>query len=293
MNAGNRKPLRGPPRLDRSVSRRLLLIALSVALLVPSPLASGGHPPEEEAEAFTHITLSVEDLPPGETVVHHLLSPEGPLRAGWIYIIYGGVQGEGQVVVNLTHAGDLTDRFVWTGGAFHKNSTKIQGTGDHDLVLWNPTNDTVRYAFYYDQSCNCAGKSIPLPGGFVLFNNKFQAGREVTYDLFVYDEAITLKAALAAYDPERSTADWPEDFDILEEKTVSGKDWLNFTFTPEETATYYVFYEAVAGASPEEPVMLTPIIEVESDEGEAPASVVAWLFLALVLLVGAARRRVA
>ena len=268
-------------------------VAVALLLLLPlaPPPALAGHG-ADDYEAFYHLNLDVQDLGPGESRTHHLLSPEGPLRAGWIYIIYGGVLGNGSVEVRLVHDNETHERFVWQGGSFHKNSTKIQATGDHQLILRNPGNETVRYAFYYDQSCNCAGKVIPLHGGFVLFNHRFPAGREVSHRLYVYDENITLKAALATYDDSQPTAHWPEDFALLDEQTVTGKDWIEFRFTPPATGTYYVFYEALAGAG-QEPVQLTPIIEVEAaDTDEAPgAGLVALLVLVGLALVGRRRRQ--
>lgn len=266
---------------------RILVVVLITAAL--SATSVGAAHPEHGGDTLGHLDLDVQDLAPGETKVHSLLSEEGPLREGWIYIMYGAVEGPGRVVVNLTFEGEVADQFVWTGGAYHQNSTKIRASGMHDLELWNPTNETLRYAFYYDQSCNCAGKVIPLPGGFVLFNHVFEAGRTVTYDLFVYDEAFTLNAKLASHDPDLPTGHWPTDFEVLDERTVSGKDWINFTFVPETTGTYYVFFEALEGGSPDDPVRLTPLIEVEDEEAApAPAAL-----LGVLLLVGllATRRR--
>ena len=212
-----------------------------------------------------HLCVDVQDLAPGETKVRGLTSPEGPLRAGWIYIIYGGVQGNGSVIAELRSDNASVERFVWTQGQFHQNSTKIQVTGNHTLHLTNPSEtESVRYAFYYDQSCNCIGKLIPLHGGFVLFNYVFPEGRTAHFDLFVYDARHTLHGAVATHDESLPTAHWPDDFAILDEKTVTGRAWLNFSIVPEETGTYYVFLEALAGADPNAPIDLTPVIEVEA-----------------------------
>jgi hypothetical protein len=273
------------------VSSRLASAAIAIALVMGLPAGFAAHP-EGGERPLGHLHLDVRDLGPGESYVHHVESVEGPLRAGWIYILYGYVEGDGHVIVELDHEGNVTDRFVWTGGGYHHNSTKVRHSGAHDLTLTNPTNATLRYAFYYDQSCNCDGKVIPVPRGFVLFNHDFEAGREVRHALYVYDEAITLRARLATHDKDLATGNWPADFRVLDEQTVDGQAWIEFRFTPPVTQTYYVFYEALRGGSPQDPIVLTPVIEVQDDDHErAPALLAIALVLVLVGAVAIAARR--
>lgn len=264
----------------------LLLVALG-AIPMPGDAAHGEHPPACNDEVFFHLCLDIYELEPGETKIRHLSSPEGDLRAGWVYIIYGGVDGQGTVTATLEANGEPVDQFVWTPG-FHKNSTKIQQTGPHDLVLHNPSNDTAaRYAFYYDQSCNCAGKLIPLPGGFVLFNYELPADTDVTIRFPLID-GWGLEGAVARLDPDAQFARWPADYTLLMQSKAEDKGWLTFDFHTQERGTYYLFLQETKGASPSEPITLTPEITVHEDVEDAPGAASGILLAALVAVIGLA-----
>lgn len=260
----------------------VLVFALGSSLAAGHTAGPAATDPENGAEGFLHLTVEVRELGPGESRHHDLATDEGPFQAGWVFIAYGGVQGNASVVVNLTHEGTPVDQWVWTPGEYHKNTTRLQDTGNHELTLWNPSKvDKTRYAFYFDQSCNCVGKQIPLPGGFVIFN----------YDLPAHKKAYVglpsipgwkLHAAVATLD--QATANWPDDFQILTQGGVEGRGWLNLTWTTPRTARYFVFVEALEGASIEAPVDLTPLLETQGANAPAPGGVL----LSFAVVVAAA-----
>lgn len=257
-------------------------LGLVLVAIVFAPAASA----HEGGTGFHHLSVEVRDLNATEARSYHLESDEGPFREGWVFLVYGGVEGSGRVVVNLTHANRTVTQWEWSGGAFSKNTTRLPGTGDYNLTLWNPSASKVRYAFYFDQSCNCQMKVIPLPGGFVLFNYDFPAGR----DAFVGFPTLPgwhVKGAVATL-KEGTEARWPQDFDILVENARRDRGWINFTFKTPTTARYYVFMEALAGATVENPVTLTPLVEADPPKAPAPSAFV--MILAVGIMAFAWRR---
>lgn len=242
----------------------LLLILLAASAAPPGAAHEGG-------PGFHHLSVDVRELNATESRSYALESDEGPFREGWVFIVYGGTEGPGRVIVNLTHANRTVTQWQWGAGSFHKNTTRLPATGGYNLTLWNPSDARVRYAFYFDQSCNCQSKVIPLPGGFVLFNYDFPAGR----DAFVGFPTLPgwhLQGAVATL-REGTEAHWPQDFEILVEQEARDRGWINFTFKTPTTTRYYVFMEALAGASLENPVELTPLVEATAHRAPAPGSI--------------------
>lgn len=179
------------------------------------------------------------------------------------------MEGAGSVVVNLTHAGTVVDQWTWAPGAYSKNTTRLPATGDYNLTVWNPGPESTKYAFYFDQSCNCQMKVIPLPGGFVLFTYDFPASREA-FAGFPTLPGWHVRGAVATL-REGTQGRWPQDFDVLVEKEARDRGWINFTFQTPTTTRYYVFMEAPAAASLENPVTLTPLVEAPAAKAPVPA----------------------
>lgn len=270
--------------------RALLVVTILAAAMVLVGAAAADHP------ALDHLHVIVEDVEGGDT--HRIpinSTTHGDLRAGWIYILYAHAEGNHSLQVELEMNGTQVDRFTWMPGGFNTNTTKIQETGPHELAITNPGNSTVRFAFYYDQSCNCDGKQIPLPGGVVMFNYPFPADAPVKV---AYPIALDwhVKGTLATHDDGLSTAHWPEDFEILEETEAqgpgagqTGRNWLNFTFQTDKEQVYYVHLKALHGAQ-DSPVVLSAEIDVDEAEA-APAPPLALFLLFATLAVGALRHR--
>jgi hypothetical protein len=273
----SRGNLYGPAIIGGPVKRVPFLLGLSVLLLLPSSAAhmteEGCH--EESETNLCHLTLNVKDLPAGDEHVYALHSErlEGDFPIGWIVTAFAGIQGDGQVLANLTLASETRHTWTWSANTYSSNSTRVDAAGHYELRLKNPGTTSVRYAFYFDQSCNCAVKFIPINGGFVLFNYDLPADRDVRIGFPTID-GWHLKARLALLTDERG--EWPRDFEVLETLEQKNKGWLRFDFHSEKAATYYVFVEAPEGVTngPDgRPVAveLTPLLEV--DEG---STVPAW-----------------
>lgn len=241
---------------------------LGVLLVVTSATPVTAH---QGGTGFHHLSVDVRQLNATESRSYALESDEGPFREGWVFIVFGGLEGPGRAILNLSHANRTVTQWQWDSGSSHKNTTRLPATGGYNLTIWNPSAEKVRYAFYFDQSCNCLDKVIPLPGGFVIFNYDFPAGR----DVFVGFPTLPgwhIRGAVATL-REGPNARWPQDFDILVEREQRDRGWINFTFQTPATTRYYVFMEAVAGASLDDPVTLTPLVEAKARQASAPTIV--------------------
>lgn len=259
-----------------------------------APAALADH---ESADGFVdHFRVHEDTLEPG---AEHRLpiqsASHGDLRAGWIYILHAIVDGNHSLQASLQHKHEPVAEYTWHHDTPTTGYTKIQSTGAHELVITNPGEQAVDYRFYYDQSCNCEGKMIPLEGGSVMFNYPLPAGSEIQLSYPVVRD-WHLKATLATYDETLASADWPQDFQILEEQEaegpgngISGQRWMNFTIAPPANQMYYVHIEALNGGSPQEPVMLSAIFDVHA-EREAPAPLVLPMILLALGLLTLGRR---
>lgn len=257
-------------------------------MLVVATIPVGqAHMDDCKADTLCHMTLNVKDLPPGEEHAFKLHSERigGDFPVGWIVTAFAGLQGNGSVHANLTLDNETRQSWRWDANTYSSNSTRVTETGHYELRIHNPGTTSVRYAFYFDQSCNCAYKVVPINGGFVLFNYDLPADRGVRLGFPTID-GWHVKGTLALLDDDRGR--WPQDFravSILEQKN---KGWLQFDFHTEEAATYYVFVEAIEGVTQgpngPQPVELTPLLEVEEKKSPAPGAVAAALLLGAAAL---------
>lgn len=249
----------------------LLLLAF-----LPSAAAHGG---------MGHLSVEVEDYAPGQTVVSTIDGGnEGPLRKGWVFALGSIVQAPGRLEVSLARDGAVSDRYVWEDGVTHFNTTRLVVDEYVDVRIHNPTNQTVRAGFYFDQSCNCAGKTIPLPMGTVLFNYKFPAKGQVHIEVPIL-EGWGVDAVIATLPPNGKT--WPTDFDVLVRSNKTTPGMLKFDFRTAEAGEYFLIITATQGVVfPPEPgkeFELTPLVEVTEGGGSpAPSVLVAALAAASV-----------
>jgi hypothetical protein len=267
-NGGKEPKDLGAPALASPVQRLFvgLIVLAATMLLLSSVNAHRGDCGAGAEAALCHLTVNVQDLGPGLEHTYRLHSErvEGDFPEGWILTAFGGVQGTGLVLVNVSTDGETRHQWTWSGNRYSSNSTRLDRSGDYELRLFNPGGETVRYGFYFDQSCNCAAKLIPLNGGFVLFNYDLPADREVRLG-FPTIEGWHLRGSLALL--RNSSGEWPQDFSILQTAEQQGKGWLQFEFETTAAETHYVFIEALSGVTTgpngqPRPVELTPLLEV-------------------------------
>ena len=272
---------------------RFLVISLSILVATLGLPSVQGHMADCKADTLCHMTLNVKDLGPGDEHRFLLHSERigGDFPAGWIITAFAGVEGEGSLHANLTLDNATRHTWDWSGNQYSSNSTRVVEAGHYELRVHNPGPTSVRYAFYFDQSCNCAYKVIPINGGFVLFNYDLPAERGVRLGFPTID-GWHIRGHLAVLEDERGR--WPEDFTVLETKEQKNKGWLQFDFRTQASETHYVFVEALEGVKQGPngpiPVELTPLLEVEEAKSPSVAFIVMLGIIASLALLVRRRR---
>lgn len=219
-----------------------------LALLLPAIVAG---PALGHAPAVEHVTPVLEEIGAGAQVVYHLHYERGDFAAGWLFTLairFTG--GEGPVEISLTtENGTSVNNWVLTRPNVTSHlSALLPETGAYAIGIRNSGDAPAYVQFFYDQSCDCAFKPIPIevPEGVVVFGVTVEGGARWR---LVYPEPLvhTLTLHLAVLENDR--AQWPEDFRVIEksETPVETPDGLlhEFVVAPEERTRYYVFAESV------------------------------------------------
>lgn len=291
-------------RHGRAMRPRLVLAVL-VALLA-APLAAA-----HEEGGIPHVNPFIGDLPVGEVESFSLAFEEGPFEAGWVFIV-NAIVYNGTAAPNFTLRFDNASVASWSAqpGAVTRHLTgRMPSSGLYGLDVTNPGPGTVKAGFFYDQSCNCAAKPIPveIPNGLVVFNADAKQG--ATWKATFPEPAVhALKVTLATRTNERSQ--WPQDFRVLQTSTApvvkdvgAGPARLHeLTWTAERDDRFYFFVESTQAnlsrfdtRSPQAAVasvMVTPFFEqLAAQPKPAPGAEVALVVGALALLVVVERRR--
>lgn len=274
-----------------------LAAALAFALLAAVPAAA------HEGDHAEHLAIRVDDLGPGENRTLFLTFEGGAFAAGWIFFVYGRVQADGapmEIELRKPDNKTVVAGWTWEPGRYHTNSTMLPDASEYILWLHNPhPEETLRYAFYFDQSCECTDKTIGLDGGWGIFNLKAPADRKINFTMGVYHidmqaggpvepEGVRVKATAARLVDDR--ARWPDDFEnITSAETDQIK--LSMEWETEDEGTQYVWVQVLEGASPQRPVLLFPNIKQEAAGGGAAAPAFVAALLATVVALGLVRRR--
>lgn len=267
-----------------------LVVALAFALMVAAPAAA------HEGDHAEHLSIRIDELEPGENRTMFLTFEGGAFAAGWIFFVYGSVQAEEapmELELRTPDNETVVASWTWEPGRFHANSTMLPDASEYMLVLRNPhASETVQYAFYFDQSCECSDKTIGLPGGWGLFNLKAAADRKINFTMGVYHfdtqlggpvepQGVRVRATAAHLVDDR--AQWPGDFENVTTAETDGMQ-LNMEWETDEAGTQYVWVQILEGASPQRPVFLLPKITQEEAGGDASGPA---LPLALVTVLSA------
>lgn len=231
--------------------RPWVVVVFLLAIPALAPLAGANHP----QGGFIHVNPRTGTLAPGARDAIPLDFERGPFERGWVFVMNARVASNATparaelVYENRTIA-------AWDvppGNNTRLLSTLMPETGFYILVWSNPGDETVRYEFFYDQSCDCAGKPIPfeIPDGMVIFNQDLERGQRVRA-LFAEPPAMAVKIWLAKRTGSGGT--WPTDFTILQESLeaevfrepgapTEGR-LHEFNFTADETTRYYYFVQS-------------------------------------------------
>ncbi len=261
-------------------------------LLVPATATahSSGGP------ALNHVQVKPLQLEANASQTVWIETGEGPWQAGMILVLFVSFYNESRdvAVELLFNHSTVVQSWRFVTDAIHKASVRLPfDEGPYELRFTNRAVGQTQLFFYFDQTCNCVAKPVPLDEGWVVFHYDLRAGR--TYEIATPVPAQwKLRAVLAL--GGRETGAWPADFEILQEATLQGAPyWINFTVTPAEDERHFVFYEALEGSpafpDPGKYVDVTPRLQDLTDDagGESPGFGL-WVALA-GLGLGAAQTR--
>jgi len=221
--------------------RRFLIVvlALLIALLcVPARAEEGG---------VDHVTLMQGELAPGASRVYTLKFGEGDLRRGWLFALVGQVRAGAADLTLLDPAGLPAGRWRWEPtDAPHWEGIAIPRDGQYRLRVASAGTAALRYTLYYDQSCFCAGKKLPLAGGVVVFQASAAPGAQVeawlaTESPMDMDVQVAYRSAPAGR--------WPDDYRLLpitpqlDTRTDSSFRQESIAFTATTPDPYYVIVQ--------------------------------------------------
>ncbi|HEX5690668.1 MAG TPA: hypothetical protein VFX76_11730, partial [Roseiflexaceae bacterium] len=188
--------------------RKALPITLVLLFWVTATVARA------EDGGVDHVTLMDGELAPGAERVYQLKFGEGALRQGWLFALVGKVTAGSAELTLLDPTDQSAGQWRWDSGA----TTRWQGLtiprdGDYRVRVANVGAEALRYSLYYDQSCFCVGKKMPLEGGVVIFQGTADPGKPVEAWLGVNDGMET--SVQVAY-RSGAAGRWPDDYTTID-----------------------------------------------------------------------------
>jgi hypothetical protein len=226
-------------------SRRFLIAALALFLVL-----FGAGPARAEEGGVDHVTLMEGELAPGATRVYQLKFGEGDLRRGWLFALVGQVHAGAAELTLLDPAGQPVAQWRWEPTDTPRwDGIAIPRDGEYRLRVAS-AGAALRYSLYYDQSCFCAGKKLPLAGGVVIFQGSAAPGSPV--EAYLMTEGDMETSVLVAY---RSAAAgrWPSDYRVLpveprlDTRGDNSTRQESLTFTAESSDPYYLIVQSRKG----------------------------------------------
>jgi len=281
---------------------RRLWPLLLVALLVPTV---AGHEGEEDCgdispfEEFSHLRLWEATVAPGQEVSRMLSFGSCPLQEGWWVTVW--IDADGPLQMRMEHDGTLA---AWDMDGVATPTLQMPVSGFPDLVLNNTGTEPARFRLYFDQTCDCTFKGVPVPSGPLWFNADAKAGDTVRFDFRFAATTIALQEPEV---PETITvrtarvvpgADGNQELSVTQStfhprtEASCQPDALRFvgcqsvSFTATEDGTQYLWMWVEHDGDPAWLVQVSPVLTVDK---EAPAAPVALLLLALVALTASRR----
>jgi hypothetical protein len=249
---------------------RLFAVLLALSLLVMSASARAAE------DGVDHVELVEGQLAPGAERVYDLKFGEGPLRQGWLFGLMGQIKAGTADLTLLDPAGQPAAQWRWDTTAQPRwDGLALPSDGDYRLRVASVGAEELSYALYYDQSCFCAGKLMPLEGGVVIFHGSASAGAPVEAWLGANSGMETsVQVAYRAAPAGR----WPADYQLLDVDLGSDvQDDGRFRqeavrFTAASPEPYYIIVKSRKG---------TGAISFLAQEGVAePAGAPVWLLVA-------------
>jgi hypothetical protein len=225
---------------------RRFLIAVLVLMLT-----CGAGMTRAEGSGVDHVTLMEGELAPGTSRVYRLKFGEGDLRRGWLFALVGQVRAGTADITLLDPASQPAAQWRWDAmDAPRWDGVAIPRDGEYRLRVASAGTATLRYTLYYDQSCFCAGKKLPLEGGVVIFQGSAAPGAQV--EAWLATEGGLETSTQVAY-RSRPAGRWPDDYRLLPVvphlDTPGGDSFRqeSLSFTAESSDPYYVIVQGRKG----------------------------------------------
>ncbi len=282
------------PALSGNPMRRSFLVLLLVLL---APLAVA-HEDVEHGEAdvvgflppgqdLNHIRSAEVTLAPGESGNYTLSFSGSPFKAGWHWLVRADV--EGAVGMDIF----LDERFLSRqnfGEGSHVRTETLPFQGKMRLELRNLQEENSTIRFYYDQTCECLYKRVPLQSGPVWFNVPAQEGQQVSWQFTLQptqtgatdqpaprNVSITARHLTVDDDPlggftaqESTSVVLSMDDPICREPATRWNGCVFFDFTAAADGDQLVWFEVSHDGDPGWTYMIQPLVEVTDPVQNTP-----------------------
>jgi hypothetical protein len=225
--------------------RRMSICVLALGLMIvaaPARAAGGG---------VDHVTLIEGELAPGASRVYDLKFGEGPLRRGWLFALVGQVSAGTASLTLLDPGGQSAAQWRWDTTIEPRwDGLTLPSDGDYRLRVASDGAAALRYTLYYDQSCFCAGKKMPLEGGVVIFQGSAPAGSPVEAWLGMDSGIETSVQVVYRAAP---AGRWPDDYQQVNvapsSETQDDGRFIqeSITFTAVSSDPYYIIVRSQKG----------------------------------------------
>jgi hypothetical protein len=226
--------------------RRLLIATLGLLLVI-----IGIGPARAQEGGVDHVTLMEGELAPGASRVYQLKFGEGDLRRGWLFALVGQVRAGAAELVLLDPAGQAAGQWRWESADTSRwEGLAIPRDGEYRLRVASVGVAALRYSLYYDQSCFCAGKKLPLEGGVVIFQASAASGSPV--EAYLMTEGDMQTSVQVAY-RTGAAGRWPADYRVLpvepqlDTRGDGSSRQESLTFTAESPDPYYLIVQSRKG----------------------------------------------
>lgn len=279
------------PRLASPMRRFLPLLLLPLL-----PLAAG-HGEDDHGctltePALVHLDLWEGTVAPGESLRQLTAFSGCAMPEGW-WLNYW-MDGAG-LQLTVDHEGTTFGPWPMDGERF----LQLPEDGFPVLTIHNPTNESHDFRMYYDHSCDCTGKAVPVNGGGIWFNAE-ATNIDWSFRLTPVERDFTATAPqpqelLIELLHVRPTADGLVELDRVE--LVAGPEdtclpgtrlvaCLEASFSGAIDGTQYLWMRVTHDGTDEHVVQVRPQFTVQED---APGAPLVWL-LGVFALVAAGKR---
>jgi hypothetical protein len=229
--------------MDHRSLRSIILFASALIFLAPALARADG--------GVDHVTLMEGDLAPSGSRTYQLKFGEGDLRQGWLFGLVGQIHAGAADLTLLDPSGKPAAQWHWeTTDTPRWDGIAIPRDGAYSLRVANTAAAALRYTLYYDQSCFCAGKKLPLEGGVVIFQGSASAGAPVeTWLALPKDMEASVQLAYRSTPAGR----WPADYRLLpvtphlDTQNSDNYRQESITFTAASADPYYVIVQSHKG----------------------------------------------